>query len=113
MYSSAGSAGRRDLSLAGYPERKTVLPGVIDAHCHLTGLGMAMISIDCKAPGMQSIEALQKAVYERSTLTPHHLSHRPCGFRRQREMLHGIVPPDTDDEMTAIGRQLLKLQGDV
>src|SRR5262245_25806440 len=44
----------------------SLLPGFIDAHCHLTGLGMGMVSIDCKAPGMQSIEALQKAVYERA-----------------------------------------------
>ena len=37
----------------------SLLPGFIDAHCHLTGLGMAMVSIECKAPGMHSIEVLQ------------------------------------------------------
>jgi hypothetical protein len=29
-------------------------------------VGMGMVSIDCKAPGMHSIEALQQAVYERA-----------------------------------------------
>lgn len=43
---------------------RSLLPGFIDAHCHLAALGMAMVSIDGKAPGMQSIEALKKAVYE-------------------------------------------------
>jgi predicted amidohydrolase YtcJ len=49
---------------------RSLLPGFIDAHCHLTGPGMAMVSIDCKAPGMPSIEALQKAVYERAATQP-------------------------------------------
>jgi len=31
--------------------RRSRLPGFIDAHCHLTGLGMAMVSIDCKGTG--------------------------------------------------------------
>jgi predicted amidohydrolase YtcJ len=44
----------REVELRG----RSLLPGFIDAHCHLTGLGMAMVSIDCKAPGMPSIEAL-------------------------------------------------------
>jgi predicted amidohydrolase YtcJ len=57
----AGS-GAREVALRG----RSLLPGFIDAHCHLTGLGMSAVSIDCKAPGMQSIEALQKAVYERA-----------------------------------------------
>jgi hypothetical protein len=56
----------REMALRG----RSLLPGFIDAHCHLTGLGMAMVSIDCKAPGMPSIEALQKAVYERAASQP-------------------------------------------
>src|SRR6185503_19169833 len=45
-------------------------PGFVDAHCHLVSLGMSMSSIDCKAPGLQSIEALQKAVRERGATQP-------------------------------------------
>jgi len=41
----------REVALRG----RSLLPGFIDAHCHLTGLSMAMASIDCKGPGMQSI----------------------------------------------------------
>jgi len=48
-------SGTREAAL----RRRSRLPGFIDAHCHLTGLGMAMVSIDCKAPGRQSIEAFQ------------------------------------------------------
>ena len=47
-----------------------MLPGHIDAHGHLTGVGMAEASIACKIPGMQAIEDLQKAVYERATTKP-------------------------------------------
>jgi predicted amidohydrolase YtcJ len=45
----------REIALRG----RSLLPGFIDAHCHLTGLGMAMVSIDGKPPGMPSIEVLQ------------------------------------------------------
>jgi predicted amidohydrolase YtcJ len=44
----------REMALRG----RSLLPGFIDAHCHLTGLGMAMVSIDCTAMGMPSIAAL-------------------------------------------------------
>ena len=47
-----------------------LLPGFIDGHCHVVGLGMAAASIDCKAPGMQSIEALQGAVKQRAANFP-------------------------------------------
>jgi Amidohydrolase family len=70
-------------------------PGFIDAHCHLTGLGMAMASIDCKALGMQSIEALQKAVYERAATQPPGTWIRGRGYdqTRLREGRH----PNHDD----------------
>jgi predicted amidohydrolase YtcJ len=51
IHALAGSS-TREVLLHG----RSLLPGFIDAHCHLTGLGM----------GMHSIEALQKAVYERA-----------------------------------------------
>ena len=47
--------GTRVVELKG----RSLLPGFIDAHAHLAGLGMAEIAIDCKAPGMQSIAALR------------------------------------------------------
>ena len=58
--------GARVVELRG----RSLLPGFIDGHCHLTGLGMAAASIDCKAPGMQSIAALQAAVKQRAASQP-------------------------------------------
>ena len=86
----AGS-GTREVALRG----RSLLPGFIDAHCHLTGLGMAMVSIDCKAPGMHSIEALQKAVYERAATQPPGTWIRGRGYdqTRLRERRH----PNRDD----------------
>jgi predicted amidohydrolase YtcJ len=54
--------GTRVVELRG----RSLLPGFIDAHCHFASVGAAMAAIDCKAGGMQSIEALQKAVRERA-----------------------------------------------
>jgi predicted amidohydrolase YtcJ len=83
--------GTREVALRG----RSLLPGFIDAHCHLTGLGMSVVSIDCKAPGMQSIEALQKAVYERAATQPPGTWIRGRGYdqTRLREGRH----PNRDD----------------
>jgi predicted amidohydrolase YtcJ len=81
----------RDVALRG----RSLLPGFIDAHCHLTGLGMSMVSIDCKAPGMRSIEALRKAVHERAATQPPGTWIRGRGYdqTRLRERRH----PTRDD----------------
>ena len=57
---------------------RSLLPGFIDAHAHLASLGIAETAIDCKAPGMQSIAALQEAVRQRATVQP------PGGWIRGR-----------------------------
>src|SRR5262249_54651755 len=90
--------GTREVALRG----RSLLPGFIDAHCHLTGLGMSMVSIDCKAPGMQSIEALQKVVRERAATQPPGTWIRGRGYdqTRLRDRRHpnrddwDAVPPD-------------------
>jgi predicted amidohydrolase YtcJ len=83
--------GTREVALHG----RSLLPGFIDAHCHLTGLGMGMVSIDCKAPGMRSIEALQRAVRERAATQPAGTWIRGRGYdqTRLREGRH----PNRDD----------------
>ena len=63
---------------------RSLLSGFIDAHCHLTGLGMGMVSIDCKASGMQSIEALQEVAYERSETQPPGIWIRGRGYDQTR-----------------------------
>jgi predicted amidohydrolase YtcJ len=65
-------------------EGRSLLPGFVDAHCHLGSLGMSMVSIDCKAPGMQSIEALKKAVYERAQRQPPGTWIRGRGYDQSR-----------------------------
>ena len=54
--------GTRVVELRG----RSLLPGFIDAHCHFASVGAAMDAVDCKAPGMQSIAALQDAVRQRA-----------------------------------------------
>jgi predicted amidohydrolase YtcJ len=63
---------------------RSLLPGFIDGHCHLVGLGMAAASIDCKAPGMQSIVALQAAVKERAARQPRGTWIRGRGYDQSR-----------------------------
>jgi predicted amidohydrolase YtcJ len=63
---------------------RSLLPGFIDAHCHFPSLGLSMTAIDCKAPGMQSIEALQKAVRERAATQPAGSWIRGRGYDQSR-----------------------------
>jgi predicted amidohydrolase YtcJ len=63
---------------------RSLLPGFIDAHAHLAGLGIAETSIDCKAPGMQSIGALQRAVRERAARQPAGTWIRGRGYDQSR-----------------------------
>ncbi len=63
---------------------RALLPGFIDAHCHLVGVGMLMSSIDGKAPGRQSIRALQEAVRERAQCQPPGTWIRGRGYDHSR-----------------------------
>lgn len=63
---------------------RSLLPGFVDAHCHLGSLGISMVSIDCKAPGMQSIEALKNAVHERAQRQPPGTWIRGRGYDQTR-----------------------------
>ena len=58
--------GTRVVELRG----RSLLPGLIDSHCHLTGVGTSQGSIDCKAPGMGSIRALAGEVAKRAATQP-------------------------------------------
>ncbi|HET7341469.1 MAG TPA: amidohydrolase [Methylomirabilota bacterium] len=72
--------GTRVVELRG----RSLLPGFIDAHCHLASLGMAATSIDCKAEGMQSIRALQEAVRRRAAGQPPGTWIRGRGYDQTR-----------------------------
>jgi predicted amidohydrolase YtcJ len=58
--------GTRTVDLAG----RSLLPGLIDAHCHLVGVGSSRNAIDCKAPGNDSIRALVEEVARRAASQP-------------------------------------------
>lgn len=73
-------AGTRVIELSG----RSLLPGFIDAHAHFASLGAAMTAIDCKAPGMQSIVALQEAVRQRATAQPPGTWIRGRGYDQSR-----------------------------
>lgn len=73
-------AGTRVVELRG----RSLLPGFTDAHAHLASLGIAMTAIDCKAPGMQSIAALQEAVRERAAAQPRGTWIRGRGYDQSR-----------------------------
>ena len=75
----AGPNTRR-VDLRGRP----LLPGFIDAHAHFPGVGASMGAIDCKAPGMQSITALQEAVRERAAALPAGTWIRGRGYDQSR-----------------------------
>ena len=63
---------------------RSLLPGFVDAHAHLVGLGMAESAIDCKATGMQSIAALQEAVRRRAQTQPAGTWIRGRGYDQSR-----------------------------
>ena len=51
--SATSGPGTRHVELNG----RSLTPGFIDAHQHFTGVGGMAYSIDCKAPGMDSISS--------------------------------------------------------
>jgi predicted amidohydrolase YtcJ len=83
--------GTRVIELRG----RSLLPGLIDAHAHFAGLGASKEAIDCKAPGMQSIGALQEAVRARAERLPKGAWIRGRGYDQSRlaERRH----PNRDD----------------
>jgi predicted amidohydrolase YtcJ len=48
----------------------TLLPGFIDAHCHLLGLAVSLTGIDCRPEKVPSIAELKRAVQEQARRTP-------------------------------------------
>ncbi len=48
----------------------TLLPGLVDAHCHLLTLAASLTGVDCRPQAITSIEALQQALRRRAQQTP-------------------------------------------
>src|SRR5690242_20975971 len=48
----------------------TVIPGLIDAHCHVTDVGYLAGAADCSQPSAPGIEAIQARLREAAGQTP-------------------------------------------
>lgn len=59
---------------------KTLLPGFIDSHIHLTFYGVDQLAVNCKAEHIDSIEALLDDLKKKSLETPKGEWIRACGF---------------------------------
>jgi predicted amidohydrolase YtcJ len=72
--------GTRRIDLRG----RSLTPGFIDAHHHLTWLGSVQDSINCKEPGMGSIAAIAEAVRRQAATLPPGTWIRGIGYDQLR-----------------------------
>jgi predicted amidohydrolase YtcJ len=63
---------------------RSVLPGFVEAHCHMAGYGAYRAGIDCKAPEIDSIEALKRALAEQARRAPAGTWIRAYGYDQTR-----------------------------
>jgi len=64
-------------------EGKSILPGIIDAHLHLVMYGTFQLSISCKEPGLDSIDAILTALKDKAATTPKGQWIRAWGFNER------------------------------
>ncbi|WP_375200370.1 amidohydrolase [Bacillus sp. RS11] len=64
-------------------EGKSILPGIIDAHLHLVTYGTFHLSISCKEPGLDSIDAILTALKDKAATTPKGQWIRASGFNER------------------------------
>lgn len=70
---------------------KSLLPGFIDAHLHITIYGTNKLGVDCKARRIQSVSELLDALKQQASQTPEGEWVRACGFD-ENLMLEGRYP---------------------
>ncbi|WNC17344.1 amidohydrolase [Brevibacillus brevis] len=63
---------------------RSLLPGFIDAHLHMTIYGTNKLGVDCKARNITSIDDLLGALAEQAKKTPKGEWIRACGFDENR-----------------------------
>lgn len=51
-------------------EGRAVLPGFIDAHCHLLAYAASLLSVDCSPSAVTSITQIKEAIRQRAAATP-------------------------------------------
>jgi predicted amidohydrolase YtcJ len=64
------------IDLAG----RSLIPGFIDSHLHMGLLGMNIMSLDCRSPGVGSIEDIKALVREKAKTTPKGVWIRGWGY---------------------------------
>lgn len=60
---------------------QTIVPGFIDAHCHLLAYASALTAVDCSAPAVSSISDIVDAIRQRAQSTPRGDWVRAVGYR--------------------------------
>jgi predicted amidohydrolase YtcJ len=73
-------AGTRVIDLEG----RSLLPGFIDAHLHITLYGTNKLGVDCKAAGIDSVDGLLEALKRQAERTPAGSWVRASGFDENR-----------------------------
>ena len=61
----------------------TLIPGFVDAHCHLLALAASLQGLDCRPPQVSSIPRLQQSLQKRSLATPPGRWVRGFGYDHQ------------------------------
>ncbi|MGQ7276873.1 amidohydrolase [Brevibacillus thermoruber] len=72
--------GTRVIDLEG----RSLLPGFIDAHLHITLYGTNKLGVDCKAAGIDSVDGLLEALKRQAERTPAGAWVRASGFDENR-----------------------------
>src|SRR3954454_8696800 len=74
LIAAIGPAGQVRAAAAGAAvvrlDGATVIPGLIDAHCHVTDVGYLAAAADCSQPSAPGIEAIQARLRDAAGRTP-------------------------------------------
>jgi hypothetical protein len=88
---AAYAPGADTVDLAG----RTILPGFVDAHDHLSFTGAELAQLDARSPGVSSIADLVRVVAEAAERTPDGVTIRAAGMN-DRAFAEGRLPTRWD-----------------
>ena len=71
------AAGARVLDCQGLP----LLPGFVDAHCHVIAYASSLLAVDCRVPAVSSIADVNNAILVRARSTPDGQWVRAVGYQ--------------------------------
>lgn len=79
---------------------RTLLPGFIDAHCHLLSYAASLLSIDCSPRAVRSIADIQAAIAAAAARTPEGCWLRAAGYD-ESDLAEGRHPTRWDLDVAA------------